>query len=97
MAYFVQTFDKESVEDLRATTRKEHICYLEANKEPLIACGAKLDESGHPTGGVYLLNFDTREEAECYIAGDPFSKVGLFREVQIESWRKAFLDGKSFV
>lgn len=98
MPYFIQTFDKAGSEDLRTEHRRRHLDYLEANKAKLLACGAKLSEvDGTPTGGIYLLDVESYAEAKAYIDADPFSEVELFREVTIEPWRKAFLDGRSFV
>ncbi|WP_404473416.1 YciI family protein [Microbacterium aerolatum] len=98
MTYFIQTFDRPGVEAQRAALRMEHLRYLDDTKHQLLACGAKLDEeSSAPIGGVYLVDVKTREEAEAYIAGDPFTKANLFREIQIEQWRKAFFDRQRFV
>lgn len=98
MPYLIQTFDEEGTAELRAEHRQDHLVYLDETKEVLLACGAKISETdGEPTGGVYLLDVDTREEAEAYIAADPFAKVGLFREIQINQWRKAFLNKERFV
>lgn len=98
MPFFIQTFDKEGAVELRAEHRMEHLRYLDDTKDALLACGAKFDEeTGNAKGGVYLVDVETREEAEAYIANDPFSKVGLFSDVQIEYWRKAFFDRQRFV
>lgn len=98
MPYFIQTFDKPGTAQLRADIRAEHLRYLDQTKSVLLACGAKLSESdGLPTGGVYLVDVDTRAEAEAYLAADPFAKADLFREVQIEPWRVAFLDRESLI
>lgn len=98
MPYFVETFDKPGHQDLRQSTRPRHLEFLERNKHLLLACGAKLDEDGETaTGGVYLLDVGTRAEAEEFIARDPFSEVELFEQVRISRWRKAYLDGRSFV
>ena len=98
MAFFIQTFDRPGEEAKRAQLRMEHLHYLDQTKHQLLACGAKLEEStAQPTGGVYLVDVETREEAEAYIAGDPFTKADLFEKIQIEQWRKAFLDGQRFV
>lgn len=98
MPYFIQTFDKEDVSALRAEHREQHLIYLDETKDVLLACGAKIsEETGQPVGGVYLVDVEDRSEAEAYIASDPFAKVGLFREIQIEKWRKAFLNRERFV
>ncbi|MFC7340245.1 YciI family protein [Saccharopolyspora griseoalba] len=98
MAYFIETFDKQDSQELRQAHRREHLDYLEENKQLLLACGAKIDDdSGAATGGVYLLDVETRAEAETFIAKDPFTQEGLFAEIRISAWRKAFLDGQSYV
>ena len=92
MPYFIQTFDKPDTGEIRAQVRPEHLRYLDETKNVLLACGAKLSETdGSPTGSVYLVDVDTYEEAQAYVAADPFAKAELFREVQIEPWRAAFL------
>ena len=39
----------------------------------------------------------TRDEAERFIADDPFSRVELFERVTITHWRKAYLAGRCFL
>ena len=97
MAYFIQTSDRAGTEAKRLEIRPAHLRYLDSTKDLLLACGAKLDEDGKATGSVYLVDVETREEAEAYLAGDPFAQADLFGEVQIEQWRKAFLDRQRFV
>ena len=98
MAYFIETFDKPDSRELRQQHRQEHHDYLEANRRILLACGGKLaDDSDAATGGVYLLDVETRAEAETFIAKDPFTQEGLFAEIRISRWRKAFIDGQSYL
>lgn len=96
--YLIQTFDKPGVGEQRLAIRMKHLRYLDQTKDLLAACGAKLDEvTGQPTGSLYLVNVATYAEAEQYIANDPFAKADLFERIEIQPWRKAFLDGKRYV
>jgi len=96
MPYFIETFDKPGSQALRQALRDEHLEYLKEKPELLLACGAKLEDDGSGgTGGVYIVDVDTRAEAEQFIAADPFTKGGLFERTTITRWRKAYLDGKS--
>lgn len=96
MPYIIETFDKPGHGHVRAKARDEHLAYLDTNKAKLLACGGKLDDEGKAaTGGLYLLDVETRQEAEAYIAADPFTAVDLFERVVITRWRKAFFDGKN--
>jgi uncharacterized protein YciI len=62
------------------------------------ACGAKLTDDGEAAlGGVYLVDVETRAEAERFIAEDPFTKADLFLRIEITRWRKAYLDGRNYL
>jgi uncharacterized protein YciI len=96
--YFVETWDKPDSLSLRRQTRPEHLRFLEANKAKLLACGAKLQDDGSDAGGgVYILDVETRAEAEALVAADPYSEVGLFQRVSITRWRKAYVDGRNYL
>lgn len=98
MPYLIETFDKPGHQQLRRDMRDEHLRFLEANKALLLACGAKLADDGSDLGGgLYVVDLDTRAEAERFIADDPFSRVQLFERVAITRWRKAYLAGQCFL
>lgn len=98
MPFLIETYDAPERAHVRQDRYAEHLDFLEENAELLLACGAKLtDDGAHADGGIYLVDLDTREEAEAFIARDPFSTGGLFRQVEVRRWRKAYLDGKTFL
>ncbi|ONG54714.1 hypothetical protein BKE38_10100 [Pseudoroseomonas deserti] len=98
MPYLIETWDKPDHQALRQATRAEHLDYLDGVVDKLLACGAKLKDDGSDAGGgFYIVDVETREEAEALIAADPFSKVGLFEKVVINRWRRAYLDRKSYL
>lgn len=98
MPFLIETWDKPNTTQLRQDNRPAHLDFLRENASKLLACGAKLDEEGaNASGSVYIVDVETREEAEAFLAQDPFSQVGLPEKVNIVRWRKAVLDGKAFV
>ncbi|KAF1054445.1 MAG: hypothetical protein GAK43_00878 [Stenotrophomonas maltophilia] len=95
MAYLIETFDEPGHAQVRARERAEHLAFLERHSALLLACGAKLNDDGSDAGGgIYIVDVDSREAAERFIADDPFSHAGLFERVSIVRWRKAYLDGQ---
>jgi uncharacterized protein len=75
-----------------------HLAFLAQNDTLLLACGAKLNDDGSSAGGgIYIVDVETREEAERFIAQDPFTHVGLFENVKIVRWRKAYVDGTCYL
>jgi uncharacterized protein len=98
MPYVIETWDKPEHQGVRFATRPDHLEFLADNSARLLACGAKLHDDGTDLGGgLYILDTEDRGEAERFIAGDPFTVAGLFERVTITRWRKAYLDGRSFL
>lgn len=98
MPYLIETFDKPHTHALRQALRDKHLDYLEANKSLLLACGAKLEDDGLTgTGSVYIVDVETRAEAEDFVNADPFATGGLFERTVITRWRKAYLDGQCYL
>ncbi len=78
---------------LRAETRAEHVAWLDAKKDILLAAGALIDDDGAGGhGGVLIVETDERATAEAFAAEDPFTKAGLFESVTVTRWRKAFFN-----
>jgi len=98
MPYAILTTDKPDSAELRAKVRDVHLQYLTANVGKLLAAGALISDDG--TGGhgsVFIVDTDERKEAEAFIAGDLFSKAGLFEKVTVTRWRKAFYNKQKLV
>lgn len=95
MAYHIETWDEPSKSHIRTEIRAQHLAYVQGQAHLVLAAGAKLNDDGSTAGGgVYVVDVDTREEAERFIAGDPFHSAGLFQKVRVQRWRKAFFDGR---
>jgi uncharacterized protein YciI len=91
VAYVIETRYKEDSDDVYADCRARHLEYLTENVDKVLAGGALLDDDGtRPHGGVIILDTDDREEAERFIANDPFNVGGLFQSVTVTRWRKAY-------
>lgn len=98
MPYVIITRDKPNSLDLRNQVRAEHIEFLDRNKHRLMAAGAMIEDDGTGgRGGVIIVDTDDRKDAEGFIAADPFTKAGLFENVVVTRWRKAFFNFERFV
>ena len=95
MPYIIETFDKPNHQAVRQQHRPAHLDFLAQNAALLLACGAKLQDDGSDLGGgLYVVDLDTREAAQAFIAADPFYQADLFAEVRITRWRKAYVAGE---
>lgn len=95
MPFLIDATDKPNSADLRAKARPEHLEFLKASLPKLLAAGAKLSDDGASAhGSAYIVDVETRAEAEAFINADPFTKAGLFGDIRITRWRKGFFDFK---
>ncbi len=95
MPFIIETWDKDGHAHVRQQHRPAHLVFLQENSHLLLACGAKLNDDGSDAGGgLYVVDLPTKEEAEAFIAQDPFTKAHLFRQVSITRWRKAYVAGQ---
>jgi len=98
MPFHIETWDKPDHRQLRQDLRPAHLRFLETHAARLLACGAKLNDDGSDAGGgIYVVDFDDRREAEQFIESDPFFTGGLFKDVRITRWRKAYVAGRNFL
>ena len=93
MPYAILTRDKPDRGHLRAENRAEHVAWLDAKKDILLAAGALIDDDGAGGhGGVLIIDVDDRAAAEAFAAGDAFTEAGRFERVTVPRWRKAFFN-----
>jgi uncharacterized protein len=98
MPYIIETFDKPGHAALRAQERNAHLAFLARHSARLLASGAKLDDAGGDLGGgLYVVDFETRDEAKYFIEDDPYARAGLFERVTITRWRKAYVAGECYL
>ena len=98
MPFAIITRDKPGHTGVRASHQSAHKAYLDQHREILLAAGAMLDdEMVEPHGGVLLVDVETRAAAEEFVRNDPFQAAGLFGEILITRWRKAFFNRERLV
>ena len=98
MPFAIRTTDKPGVQELRDKLQAEHLAYLDSQLGILLAAGSlRSDDNRSATGGILIVDVEDRAEAERFINDDPFTKNGLFSDIRIDRWRKAYLDKKRFI
>ena len=83
MPYAIMAIDKPGAAALRAELRPTHLEYLERNAGKLLGRRRHLRRDGTTPIGSLIMYRSLRigAEVEAFIAGDPFTKAGLFQRV----------------
>lgn len=91
--------DKEGTVEKRIATRPAHVARLEQLNDEgrLIVAGALPKDPNNPQAGFYgstiIVDFESREAVEAWVAEEPFLKEGIYSHIDIKSFNKAFPKG----
>ena len=92
--YAVLCFDQPRAPKLRDENRERHMAYLNDNVNKIVFAGPLKDDSGAAsTGAIFILNVETREEAEAFLHGDAFYIGGVYESTIIRPFRQVFPSG----
>ncbi|WP_126975502.1 YciI family protein [Frigidibacter oleivorans] len=85
MLYAVICRDKPGHLQTRLDTRDAHVAYLKST--PVVLAGPFL-EDGQMCGSLVVVEAESLQAAQDWVAGDPYGKAGLFDSVTVTQWNK---------
>jgi hypothetical protein len=89
MLYLIYCTDKPNSGALRMANRPAHLAFIKQYAHQVFAAGPTLGEDGETmTGSLFLIDFESRAEAEAFSKNDPYRKAGLFETTVIKPFRK---------
>ncbi len=75
--------------------RPAHVEHLQRHAAKLLAAGSLLAADDNAAiGSLIIFDSDDQTEVDAFLVADPYAKGGLFQTVEVQSWRKVFLDDK---
>jgi uncharacterized protein len=88
MLFAILCTDRPDSAQLRIDRRPDHRSYLESlNSQGLIAfSGPFISNDGTADGSMIVVDVDDLAAAQTIADDDPYSKCGLFQDVQIRQW-----------
>ena len=96
MPLFVVTCtDQDGTVEKRLAVRPQHLARLEQldAEGRLIVAGAMPKDPSNPQAGFYgstiIVDFDSRETLEAWLAEEPYVKAGVYKSVDVKPFIKA--------
>jgi uncharacterized protein YciI len=91
MPFFVICLDRPDTAEKRSEMRLAHLEYVDRHLKRFLFGGPLLADHGDlRTGMVFMLNFQTRAQAEAFMAEEPYTKSGVFESVVIRRFLQVF-------
>ena len=89
MLFVLHRVDDPSKTALRKVVIEEHRLHLRKYAANIMLGGPYMDsDTGVDRGSMFILEFDTVEEARRFAHDDPYAKAGIFTEIQVWPWTK---------
>lgn len=89
--FALHCLDKPDSATLRAERRDDHVAHVRAAGITRFA-GALLGGDGAIIGSMAVVETDDIAAAQGFVANDPFTTAGLYRQTDIHPFRLAILD-----
>ena len=94
MQFVVNAHDGKNMLEKRMEVRPRHLENMTRNKEHVVCAGGLLDEAGKPIGSVLVLDFESRDQLDAYLAGEPYIIEKVWEDVKVEPLNVVIVKGE---
>ena len=94
MQFVITAYDGAGMLDKRMEVRPLHLEGMERLKSHLIAAGGLLDVEGKLKGSVLIMEFQSREEVEAYLASEIYVTEHVWEKITVERMNVVYDHGE---
>jgi len=94
MQFVVNAHDGKNMLEKRMEVRPRHLENMTRNKEHVVCAGGILNEAGKPIGSVLVLDFESRDQLDAYLAGEPYIIEKVWEDVKVEPLNVVIVKGE---
>ena len=84
MQFIVKAYDGKGMLNKRMEVRPRHLEGIERIKEHAICAGGLLDDEGKMKGSVLIMEYDSREQLDEYLANEPYVQENVWQKIEVE-------------
>ena len=84
MQFIIKASDGAGKLEKRMEVRPRHLEGMQKLGDHLICAGGLLDDEGKMKGSALILDFDSREELDDYVAHEPYVLEKVWEKIDIE-------------
>ena len=94
MQFVITAHDGKNVLEKRMAVRPEHLENMARLGSHVLCAGGILDGDGKPAGSVLVVDFDSRDRLEEYLASEPYIREKVWQDVTVEPMNVVILGGE---
>ena len=93
MQYIIRALDGADMLQKRMSVRTRHLENMAKVRGRIICAGGLLDGDGNMKGSVLIMEFDSPELLDVYLASEPYIREKVWEKVEVEPMNVVILDG----
>ena len=82
--FVIRAYDGEGMLPKRMEVRPRHLEGMEKIRDHVICAGGLRDEEGRMKGSLLVVEFDSREDIDAYLAQEPYVIEHVWEKIEIE-------------
>ena len=94
MQYLITAYDGENKLEERMRVRPQHLENMAGIDGKVVCAGGLLDEDGKMKGSVLIMDFDSKEKLDAYLAGEPYITEDVWEKVTVERMNVVLVNGE---
>ena len=94
MQFVVTAYDGNEKLEERMRVRPRHLENMAAPGSSVVCAGGMLDEEGKPKGSVLVLDFESKDQLDAYLASEPYIAEKVWEDVTVEPFNVVIVNGE---
>ncbi len=84
MQFIVKAYDGKGMLEKRMAVRPRHLEGMARLGAHVVCAGGLLDDEGKMKGSVLIMDFQSREELDNYLANEPYVQEHVWEKIEVE-------------
>lgn len=81
--FVIRAYDGEGMLDRRMEVRPRHLEGMERIKQHVVCAGGLLDDEGKMKGSMIVIEFESRQELDEYLANEPYVQEHVWEKIEV--------------
>ena len=95
MQFLIRAYDGEGKLEKRMEVRPRHLEGMKKLNDHIISAGGLLDDEGKMKGSALVMDFETREGLDEYLANEPYVLEQVWEKIEVERLNVVIANGRN--
>ncbi len=82
--FVVRAYDGEGMLEKRLEVRPRHLESINRIRKHVVCAGGLLDDEGKMKGSLLVMEFESRQELDEYLANEPYVQEHVWERIEVE-------------